>query len=1037
MIKSNRSELLRNAHPLTTGIRIALASMCFSILATPQVLAQDQAADDSASQETNILEEVVVTGTRQLVQDTIAIKRDNVLVVDGLSAADIGDLPALSIGEALESLTGVASHRENGGATEISIRGLGPFLSATTFNNREASNGSGDRSVNFSQFPSELMSKIAVYKTQDASLIEGGVAGVIALETLKPLDYSKRRFQFDIKGNYNPDQQDIDAELSSDIGYRGTLSYVDQFEFSNGGALGIALGYQKSDISQPEQEVRGSSPTGTSLWACLNDPSVDWEGYYGSASDDCEDQVSDAPYNPSGDGDYQKDNMGYITDIDPETGLAYTDGIPFAFAPSSRGYRQNDTNDEREAFFAAVQWQPNEKWDINFDVQLSERTQSELRADLNFANQKRQTVGVTGPALDVSDQGAILNWLGDTAVESNSERYFRTEKYKGGGLSFVYDATDRLSLSADISHSETTREEKQVSVRIQSDNQDIYGNDTPAGYRPRVQWDVDSGIPQFTLEEFDVTDPTLFSDEYRTRIDSDVDRTNTINAVRADFDLEVEWGGITSLEGGLRYSKLEYLNLGGTRFDPGTIDDSSEAERAWIVAMNETCRTDFKETGFLGSEANGNPITVIDEDTGEEISGTGNTWATFDNECITDMILEFQGEDFAYPEQTRENPGTTDVTETTMAGYLKANFETEVGDKMVSGNFGLRYVSTDVKSDAWRSAYEITEDDSGFLSINPTGELEEVTAKHSYTEWLPSVNAVMDLTDTTLLRGAIYRGMSRADPGDLGYNRTFAINGEEDVTDPDDLIVGVTGSGNPATDPLMSWNFDTSIEWYPNDDSILTFGFYYKKLTGGFEQVETLETFTVDGVDITKPVVVSQTNQDTSTLYGVEITAAHNLNWVDNWMRGFGAKIGLNLGNSNFEFEDSNYGDVYQRDLDGNLVQKTIGIVAPANIPGFSDTVFSGNLYYGIGGFDASLIYKYRSEYFQPYTSNGTRIRYVGDVGVWEARMSYEFNDHLRLSLEGINLFNEVKQTYYYTDDNFGERNIYGPRYFLGLRGKW
>ena len=154
-------------------------------------------------------------------------------------------------------------------------------------------------------------------------------------------------------------------------------------------------------------------------------------------------------------------------------------------------------------------------------------------------------------------------------------------------------------------------------------------------------------------------------------------------------------------------------------------------------------------------------------------------------------------------------------------------------------------------------------------------------------------------------------------------------------------------------------------------------------------------------------------------------------------MRGFGAKLGMNFGESDFEFEDSNYGDVTIRDLDGNVVPLTIGIVKPGNVPGFSDTVFSGNVYYGVGGFDASLIYKYRSEYFQPYTSNGTRLRYVGDVGVWEARMSYQFNEHFTLSLEGINLFNEPKQTYYYTTDNFGERNIYGPRYFLGLRGKF
>ena len=1026
MIKSNRAELLRNAHPLTTGIRIALAAMCVSAFAAPQAFAQDQ-ADASAAQDTDILEEVIVTGTRQLIQDSISIKRDNVLVVDGLSASDIGELPALSIGEALESLTGVASHRENGGATEISIRGLGPFLSATTFNGREASNGSSDRSVNFSQFPSELMNKIAVYKTQNAQLIEGGVAGVIALETLRPLDYGKRRIQADVKGNYNPDQQDVDGDLSGDLGWRGTISYVDQFEFDNGGVLGLSLGYQKSDISQPEQEIRGSSPTGSSIYACINEPGVTNEGFFRSSSGDCEDQIDGSS------------NQGYNTEINPETGKAYSDGMAFGFAPSSRAYRQNDTSDERDAFFGALQWQPNEDWDINFDYEKSKRTQSELRHDFNVSNQKRATKDVTGPALVTAPLGGITNWLGTTALESNSESYSRKEEYTGGGLNMAWDATDRLRLIADISSSKTTRIEKQVSVRMQSDNQDIYGEDTPAGYRPTVQWDLRNGFPQFTIQDFDVTDPTLFSDEYRTRIDSDVDRTNKIKSARLDFNLETNWGGITSLDGGLRWSKLTYLNLGGTRFDPGTVDDSSEAERAAIVAMNETCRIDFKEKGFLGSEYGGGElITVVDGETGEEIAGSGDTWAVFDNACITEGILAYQGKEFAYPEQFRESSSTTDVKETTMAGYLMANFETELGSKVINGDFGVRVVNTDVKSTAWRSAYVITQDDDGFYHIDETGDLEEDTAKSSYTEWLPSVNAVMDLTDTVLLRASVYRSMSRADPGDLGYNRSFNTNTSDDILDPDDLITSVSGSGNPATDPLMSWNFDTSIEWYPNDDSILTFGYYYKSFQGGFVTEQQLETFIVDGEEIIKPVTVTQTDGDTSTLWGIEITAAHNFSYLPGaFLSGLGAKIGYNYGNSDFEFEDSNYGDLYSTDVDGNREQTHIGIVAPGNVPGFSDNVFSGTLYGEWGGFGASVIYKYRSEYFQPYTSNGTRLRYVGDVGVWEARMAYTFNEHISISLEGINLFNEPKQTAYYSTDNFGERNVYGPRYFFGIRGKW
>ena len=249
---------------VNAAIAVSVASS-FAFAATAQEAEQENDAQTS-------VEVIEVVGTRKTIQDQIAIKRESTTVVDGLSAEDIGDLPALSIGEALESITGAASHRENGGATEITIRGLGPFLSATHINGREATNGSGDRSVNFSQFPSELMKKVAIYKTQDASMIEGGVAGVITLETLKPLDFGKQRFQSEVKLNYNPDQSNVDNSLQGDLGYRGTISYVDQFEFDNGQALGVTIGWQRQDISQPEAEYRSSSPTGSSLWACLNDP---------------------------------------------------------------------------------------------------------------------------------------------------------------------------------------------------------------------------------------------------------------------------------------------------------------------------------------------------------------------------------------------------------------------------------------------------------------------------------------------------------------------------------------------------------------------------------------------------------------------------------------------------------------------------------------------------------------------------------------------------------------------------------------------
>ena len=106
------------------------------------------------------MEEVVVLGTRAIIQNSIQLKRNSIEIVDGLNADEIGDLPALSIGEAMETITGAATHRENGGATEVAVRGLGPYLGTTVVNYRESTNGSGNRAVNFSIFPSEMFIRL-------------------------------------------------------------------------------------------------------------------------------------------------------------------------------------------------------------------------------------------------------------------------------------------------------------------------------------------------------------------------------------------------------------------------------------------------------------------------------------------------------------------------------------------------------------------------------------------------------------------------------------------------------------------------------------------------------------------------------------------------------------------------------------------------------------------------------------------------------------------------------------------------------------
>ena len=132
MIKRDKSIHFKSLKLAMLG-GVSLSMMAF----TPVAMAQDveQTTDQIPTvEQVPESDEVVVEGIRRIIQDSIALKRDAATVVDGLSADEIGDLPALSIAEALEQITSVGSQREGSGATEVSIRGLGPFLGSTVIN---------------------------------------------------------------------------------------------------------------------------------------------------------------------------------------------------------------------------------------------------------------------------------------------------------------------------------------------------------------------------------------------------------------------------------------------------------------------------------------------------------------------------------------------------------------------------------------------------------------------------------------------------------------------------------------------------------------------------------------------------------------------------------------------------------------------------------------------------------------------------------------------------------------------------------------
>src|SRR3984893_3687869 len=191
-----------------------------------------QEATESAPRQ-----EVVVTGIRRGIQDAIKLKENSGSIVEAISAEDIGKLPDTSIAESIARLPGLTSQRAEGRASAISLRGTDPGFTTTLLNGREQVSTGDNRSIEFDQYPSELLSSVVIYKTPDAQLIGQGLAGTIDMRTTRPLEFGKRALAFNLRGERNSDSG-LGAD-STDKGYRGSFSYIDQFMDNR---LGVTFG---------------------------------------------------------------------------------------------------------------------------------------------------------------------------------------------------------------------------------------------------------------------------------------------------------------------------------------------------------------------------------------------------------------------------------------------------------------------------------------------------------------------------------------------------------------------------------------------------------------------------------------------------------------------------------------------------------------------------------------------------------------------------------------------------------------------------
>lgn len=843
-----RMKMKSRSITMMRGVLLASAA-----LATAPAFAQDappappaEAADPTAE------EEILVTGARATQRTSIEFKRNADVVVDGLVSDEIGATPDNSVGDTLERIVGVSADRFKGNANELSVRGLGPTLSFSTFNGREVSTAGPDRSVAFQQFPSELVNGVLVYKSQRADFLEGGVGGVIELRSMKPLDYGKRRIQFEVRGDFQP--KDDDVYQHDGLGYRANFSYTDQF--STGiGDIGISIGYQRQDTTAPED-------------------------YYNTNSvfQPCTTRATNGLTNT-----LNCANAATARNGNETVGPVY-------YATSSRSFRTQKTAEVRDGIIGALQWRPHSDFEIAIDGQYSNRASLEDRNVLGIAEGLRGIQPlVVGTGANGYSEHALISYRGNSNIENQLETRQRNEEYLGGGASLIW-SPDRWNIAFDGSYSRSHRTETQKATRMRST--------TRVGYT--LTYEDDNVVPTVVFDNFDVTNPGSFlataANAVYARNRFATDRKDVIWAGKLDITREFD-GFINSVKFGGRYSDHHRTNDNARNTDLNTlVNVGGQTPAQLITQANQQCRVPFTTSSYM--QGMGTNVT---------------RWATFDNDCL---FRTFTGSDDALPYPTEgRDPSDIDVRERIWAAYAMANFRVDEGAVPFSGNVGLRWIKTDITSSGYRLPYRLIINSGANtyeIQADPTGQISSNTAKGEYNYFLPSANIAFDLSQQLKLRLAAYRAIARSGIEDFGAG--IAISAEAG-TGVDNIIFNAT-TGNPDLKPLRAWNLDASLELYASKDTLLSVAGYYKWVTGaviGRSEPRptdiTVTTIRDGGAPVTQTFTINPVGPandlDTRRLYGVEATLSHVFTWLPDPLDGFGVQGSVNRAFANFEFPDT------------------------------------------------------------------------------------------------------------------------------------
>ena len=601
-----------------------------------------------------------------------------------------------------------------------------------------------------------------------------------------------------------------------------------------------------------------------------------------------------------------------------------------AFRPRIPRYDIYEHEQERLGITGSLQWQAGERTLLTLDGLYA--TFDAKRSEVFLESPVFSTNGAAGMN-NVNPRNAVIDGTNTIVyglfddVDIRSEARFdelETE-FTHITLDATHDFSDAWHLHGLVGYSEA-KHDNPIQTTLLFDRADVDGYS--------YDYRGNSRLPVITYGNVDVTNPATWTlSQIRLRPQAS---SNTFHTV--SFDVAWDLSDAITLKAGPQYKKFDLETTSFQRSN-GTATNQEAIIPANVAATPiANYSTIAQISGNLDSPA-GNVSRWLRPD----VATAARLFNLYDRSVFPVGIETALGNNFS-------------VEEEDVGAYVQADFKTELFGLGLRGNLGLRYVET-------------TQTSSGYTFTAGAPLLS--TVERTYSDTLPSLNLVLDVTDSFLVRFAASKVMARPNGGGQVGGLGVLVPG---------ATVTISGSnktvtaGNPQLNPYRANTFDLGFEWYFANESLVSVALFYKDIKEFVQTVRSTDSFSNNTLGLPDSVALATcgaaipdpatclggwqfnlpTNTDGGDLEGFEISYQQPFTFLP----GFFSHFGLILNYTGVESEI----EYLSPPVIINNVAQPQGTVTD-DLTGLSQSAYNATIYWDNDIFNARVSAAYRDEY--------------------------------------------------------------------------